>query len=128
MDPQEWHGDHLAICPVCQLSRGSHFDALCPTPKGTVPSYTYSSYGGKDAIPLFGPEQPRGRYGVPILYHPDGKSWFFGDPSKGAPAPTCNQVKDNVGTPINDHVCPTCRNDRCSKNTETHCWRCGNKL
>ena len=28
---------------------------------------------------------------------------------------------------INDHVCPTCKNKRCSK-SELVCWRCGNKL
>jgi hypothetical protein len=30
-------------------------------------------------------------------------------------------------TAINDHTCPTCKNDRCSRNERT-CWRCGNKL
>lgn len=29
--------------------------------------------------------------------------------------------------PVNDHICPTCKNDRCSK-TEKSCWRCGNSL
>jgi hypothetical protein len=28
---------------------------------------------------------------------------------------------------INDHICPTCSNNRCSKSEKT-CWRCGNKL
>ncbi len=28
---------------------------------------------------------------------------------------------------INNHTCPTCRNDRCSK-TEKSCWKCGSKL
>ncbi len=28
---------------------------------------------------------------------------------------------------INDHVCPSCNNDRCSK-TEKSCWKCGNLL
>jgi hypothetical protein len=28
---------------------------------------------------------------------------------------------------INDHTCPTCKNDRCSK-TEKSCWKCGNSL
>lgn len=28
---------------------------------------------------------------------------------------------------INDHTCPTCKNNRCSK-TEKSCWKCGNKL
>lgn len=26
---------------------------------------------------------------------------------------------------INDHVCPACKNDKCSK-TEKSCWKCGN--
>lgn len=28
---------------------------------------------------------------------------------------------------INNHICPTCKNNRCSK-SESICWRCGNKL
>lgn len=28
---------------------------------------------------------------------------------------------------INDHICPTCQNDKCSK-TEVTCWKCGNPL
>ena len=28
---------------------------------------------------------------------------------------------------INDHICKTCGNDRCSK-TEKICWKCGGKL
>ncbi len=28
---------------------------------------------------------------------------------------------------INDHVCPGCKNDRCSK-TERICWKCGEPL
>lgn len=28
---------------------------------------------------------------------------------------------------INNHTCPTCRNDRCNKN-ERSCWKCGNEL
>jgi len=31
------------------------------------------------------------------------------------------------GVAINDHVCPVCGNNRCSK-TEKICWRCGNSL
>jgi hypothetical protein len=29
--------------------------------------------------------------------------------------------------PINDHVCPSCGNDKVSK-TERSCWKCGGKL
>jgi len=28
---------------------------------------------------------------------------------------------------INDHVCPGCKNDRCSK-SERICWKCGGSL
>jgi hypothetical protein len=28
---------------------------------------------------------------------------------------------------VNDHTCPTCKNDRCSK-SEKSCWKCGNQL
>jgi hypothetical protein len=28
---------------------------------------------------------------------------------------------------INNHICPTCKNERCSL-SEVMCWRCGNKL
>jgi hypothetical protein len=31
------------------------------------------------------------------------------------------------GPVINDHTCPTCRNDRCSKSEKT-CWKCGYAL
>jgi uncharacterized paraquat-inducible protein A len=30
-------------------------------------------------------------------------------------------------TPINNHVCPSCRNDRVNK-SEKSCWKCGNPL
>lgn len=33
----------------------------------------------------------------------------------------------NQGVAINNHVCPTCKNDRCSK-SERSCWKCGNAL
>lgn len=33
---------------------------------------------------------------------------------------TANQI-------INDYICPTCKNNRCSK-SEKLCWRCGEKL
>ena len=29
--------------------------------------------------------------------------------------------------PVNDHVCPACGNNKCSR-SEIKCWRCGNKL
>ena len=32
-----------------------------------------------------------------------------------------------AGAAINDHVCPTCQNDKCSK-SEKVCWKCGNPL
>jgi hypothetical protein len=38
--------------------------------------------------------------------------------------------RSNVGPtngPINDYVCPTCQNNRCSK-SEIKCWRCGGVL
>lgn len=28
---------------------------------------------------------------------------------------------------INNHICPSCHNDKCSKN-EKSCWKCGSKL
>lgn len=37
------------------------------------------------------------------------------------------QTTNGSSTAINDHVCPTCKNTRCSK-TEKSCWRCGNPL
>jgi hypothetical protein len=35
-------------------------------------------------------------------------------------------VADEVQA-VNDHTCPTCKNDRCSK-TEKSCWKCGSNL
>jgi hypothetical protein len=32
-----------------------------------------------------------------------------------------------VSKAVNDYTCPTCKNDKCSRNEKT-CWRCGNKL
>jgi hypothetical protein len=40
---------------------------------------------------------------------------------------TCNIIDGNLGSAINDHVCPSCQNKRCSKSEKT-CWRCGNPL
>lgn len=28
---------------------------------------------------------------------------------------------------VNDYICPTCRNNRCSRSEKT-CWKCGNQL
>lgn len=38
-------------------------------------------------------------------------------------------ISNNSSTQVavNDHVCPTCKNDRVSK-TEASCWKCGGKL
>lgn len=36
-------------------------------------------------------------------------------------------ISSGVTPAINDHVCPLCKNNRCSK-TEKECWRCGNPL
>lgn len=33
----------------------------------------------------------------------------------------------NVNQIINDHTCPSCKNDRCSR-SEKSCWKCGEKL
>ncbi len=33
----------------------------------------------------------------------------------------------NLSVAVNDYVCPTCKNDRCSKR-EKICWRCGHNL
>ena len=126
MDPTEWHSDSEALCPVCGFPRGHHYNAFCPTSKGTNPSYDYGPGGLKDAVPVLGPSQPRGRYGVPIDYHPDG-SWEYSTDTVITKTTSCNAVKANVGAPINDHVCPHCRNDRVSK-VEASCWRCGGKL
>lgn len=41
----------------------------------------------------------------------------------GTPTPT--DVATVVA--INDHVCPTCKNDRCSR-SEKNCWKCGGVL
>lgn len=38
--------------------------------------------------------------------------------------PTDLGLNANV-TVINDHVCPSCKNDKCSK-AEKSCWKCGN--
>lgn len=40
-----------------------------------------------------------------------------------------NSVSSTTGSaaPINDHVCPTCKNDKCSL-AEVTCWKCGNPL
>ena len=38
-----------------------------------------------------------------------------------------NSIPENSGVPMNDHICPSCGNAKCSKQ-EIKCWRCGNKL
>jgi ribosomal protein L37AE/L43A len=35
--------------------------------------------------------------------------------------------KNSSGELVNDHICPACGNNRCSRQ-EIKCWRCGNKL
>lgn len=37
------------------------------------------------------------------------------------------RVLANDGVAVNDHVCPTCHNNKCSL-TEINCWLCGNPL
>jgi hypothetical protein len=36
-------------------------------------------------------------------------------------------IRSATAAPINDHVCPACWNDKCSK-TEKSCWKCGSPL
>lgn len=124
MDPLEWHSGHRLKCPVCLFTRGEHFDAYCPKKNGKPPLLDY--HQGKDTVPLPGPEAPRGRYGIAIIYLPNGLWKYDG----AAPSATCAPMQDNVGdssVPINDHICPSCKNDKCSK-TEVTCWKCGGKL
>ena len=42
---------------------------------------------------------------------------------------TADDTTANIGSiiAINDHICKTCSNERCSK-TEKSCWRCGAAL
>jgi len=40
---------------------------------------------------------------------------------------TESAIAKQAGIAINDYVCPTCDNNRCSK-SEITCWRCGNRL
>lgn len=36
-------------------------------------------------------------------------------------------AKSNNLAVVNDYICPTCKNNRCSKSEKT-CWKCGNPL
>lgn len=36
-------------------------------------------------------------------------------------------IHNSTATAVNDHVCPTCQNDRCNKQ-EKFCWKCGSTL
>jgi hypothetical protein len=38
-----------------------------------------------------------------------------------------SKVKSEPAVAVNDHTCPTCKNNRCSR-SEVNCWKCGNKL
>jgi hypothetical protein len=113
MDPKEWQSDYSLICPVCQIRRGAHYNGYCPRPDGLPPSTKVVPVGQTfELVPISGPDQPRGRWGIPIIYG-------------NAPiAQTKN--KDSNGL-VNNHVCPTCKCDRVSK-VEKSCWRCGGKL
>lgn len=111
MDQLEWQRDYDALCPICLRTRGEHYNGYCPLPNGLPPS-TRLDKGM--LMPVAGPDQPRGRWGVPITYG-------------NTQAPTCAPMKDKVSAPINDHICPTCKNDRCSL-PEVTCWKCGGKL
>jgi hypothetical protein len=53
--------------------------------------------------------------------------WSQGDKtcillSRGVQSPT-----HVVGAPVNNHTCPTCKNDRVNR-SEENCWLCGGKL
>jgi hypothetical protein len=53
------------------------------------------------------------------------KNTYFKDPNRLESAKTSAPVSNQ--SVVNDHTCPTCKNDRCSKSEKT-CWKCGNKL
>ncbi len=53
----------------------------------------------------------------------DPTLWTITPFNHGAPA----AVAPETTTPVNDHVCPTCKCDRVSK-SEARCWRCGGDL
>lgn len=61
--------------------------------------------------------------------HPDGTpgaAVYRPQASEHSIIPTSS----DVGAPtiaINNHTCPSCKNDRCSKSEKT-CWKCGGKL
>jgi hypothetical protein len=58
------------------------------------------------------------------------KGWFqsrFKQVGGEAVQSTNCSVVSTPGIAVNDHVCGTCGNARCSK-AEKSCWRCGNSL
>jgi hypothetical protein len=125
MDKHEWNSDWSAKCSICGFERGEHYDAYCPKKDGQRPSLRI---GGSSLFPIAGPDAPRGQYGVPIAYLPDGTWEFVHRPLINYPNMISGASSSNkIGPPINDHVCPTCKNDRCSK-SEKSCWKCGGKL
>jgi len=82
MDIDEWKSDLKAACPLCGFRRGKHYnDGYCPTPSGGMPSFD------RDNKPLPGPNAPRGRFGVPIIY-PDQEATYQPICPEGMSAPT----------------------------------------
>lgn len=103
LSESEWE-KHPNACPVCGFRKGDHYQfGYCPTVDNRDPFY-YPPTGGRE------PKNVRGRYGVPLTVKI-----------------TTQASVSATGQAINDHVCPTCTNNRCSK-SEKSCWKCGGKL
>jgi hypothetical protein len=94
------------ICARCHVNRGGHF---CETgPELSCPKV-------KDANPLHN-ECVHGNLGYWI------PQW-----AKQFEAEVAVAAVNTSGKAINDHVCPSCGNKRCSR-TEKLCWLCGGSL
>jgi hypothetical protein len=59
-------------------------------------------------------------WNLEVVYQDSNGEW--------KPVNSVNYSPETIsGEVVNDHICPSCRNTKCSK-LELKCWRCGNKL
>lgn len=75
------------------------------------------------------PDVSLGAFGAyPKRPVPHGRVGYFIDPyDHKLPPPPKDTIVGVIYYPVNDHVCPTCNNERCSKQEKT-CWKCGSNL
>lgn len=100
-----------------ELSIGDEVDVIAPGIAKT--RATVSKMAPPFVIVMW---NDRNNVGYPAFFHEVVKV----SPAK-RDAGAIKIVTKTSSAPVNDYVCPSCRNDKCSK-SEGKCWKCGNAL